>query len=163
MCKGLPDRGKKKSQGGLNHLQQQVTDGNVLSRIIVISFQKITTYERTLVPISWRCCFAEFPPAKRSISYYKRQKQFYNLYTRTNNLALYSHVSFLYLSLTERRCFNFQTYKYPVIRTVSYETVLFNLTCSISELSTNDPCPESPKRTLMNSNLCIITTKLNLE
>jgi len=29
----------------LNHLQQQVTDGYVLSRIILISFQKIVTYQ----------------------------------------------------------------------------------------------------------------------
>jgi hypothetical protein len=42
MCKGLPDRGREKSQGRQNHLQQQVTDDKVLSRIILISFQKIT-------------------------------------------------------------------------------------------------------------------------
>lgn len=69
----------------------------------------------TPVLISWPCSFAEFPPAKGSISYYTWRKQFYNLYTCTNNLALYSHISFLYLSLTERRCFNFRSYKYPVI------------------------------------------------
>jgi len=45
MYKGLPDRGREKSQGRLNHLQQQVKDGNVLSHIILISFRNITTYE----------------------------------------------------------------------------------------------------------------------
>jgi len=60
MCKGLPDRKREKSQGRLNHLQQQVADGNVLSRIDLFSKHY---HLWTPVTISWPCYFAEFPPA----------------------------------------------------------------------------------------------------